>query len=135
MNSREFVFKAKSAMPLGSSSVNLINATYNIVFKPDYIKSYLPFYGTVYNGIGPGGDNGYKFKGKPVEFTITQRKKNYVIYAVIKEDNDVYQISISRKSIGFSKPLNKQQSQEFNFLLRRYIESRIVESPTVRRDL
>ena len=34
MNSREFVFKAKSAMPLGSSSVNLINATYNIVFKP-----------------------------------------------------------------------------------------------------
>jgi hypothetical protein len=100
MNSREFVFKAKSAMPLGSSSVNLINATYNIVFKPDYIKSYLPFYGTVYNGIGPGGDNGYKFKGKPVEFTITKRKKNYIIYAVIKEDNDVYQISISVNPSG-----------------------------------
>jgi hypothetical protein len=100
MNSKKFVFKAKSAMPSGSGSINLVNSTYNIVFQPEYFISYLPFYGTVYNGIGPGGDNGYKFKGKPEEFTITKGKKNYNINAVLKEDNDVYQISLSVNPTG-----------------------------------
>ncbi len=100
MNLKKFVFKAKSAMPLGKSSINLVNTTYNIVFQPDFIKSYLLFFGTVYNGIGPGGDNGYKFKGKPLEFTVTKGKKNYNINAIIKEDNDVYQISLSVNPVG-----------------------------------
>lgn len=95
MNSKKFVFKAKSAMPAAGSSVNLSNTNYNIDFKPDFIKSYLPFFGTVQNGIGPGGDNGYKFKGKPHEFTIKKGKKNYIINVEVKEDNDLYRLSLS----------------------------------------
>ncbi|MEI6059915.1 MAG: DUF4251 domain-containing protein [Bacteroidota bacterium] len=93
--SKQFVFKAKSAMSAGAGSVNLINSTYNIAFQLDFIKSYLPFYGTGYNGLGPGGDTGFKFKGKPESFTVQKGKKNYIVDAEVKADNDVYRISLS----------------------------------------
>ena len=97
VNSKTFVFNASTAIPQGSKPVNL-TAIYNVKFSPDTIVSYMPFYGNANRGVGFGGDTGMKFEGKPEDFIVEKGKKNYKVNAVVKGENDTYQISLS---IGF----------------------------------
>ena len=62
------------------------------------IESEMPFFGKAYSGIGYGGDTGVKFKGKPEEFTVVKKAKNYQIDAVVKGTADNFRISLS---VGF----------------------------------
>jgi hypothetical protein len=95
VNAKTFVFVAKSALPQGYKTVYLNTGEYTVKFQPDYIVSYLPFYGKAYSGVGYGGDNGMKFEGKPEEFNVTKTKKNFQLKAVVKGENDIYTLSIS----------------------------------------
>jgi hypothetical protein len=100
VNSKTFVFVARTALPQGYKTVNLNTSEYNVTFKPEYIVSYMPFYGKAYSGVGYGGDAGLKFEGKPEEFTVTKSKKNYQVNAVVKGQNDVYTISATISFTG-----------------------------------
>jgi len=71
LNAKEFDFVPKTAMPQGYKTVNLTSYSYSIIFKQDFIKSYMPFYGRAYSGVGYGTDEGMKFEGKPDDYTIT----------------------------------------------------------------
>jgi hypothetical protein len=93
LNAKEFVFVARTALPQGYKTVNLNTSEYTVTFKPEYIVSYMPFYGKAYSGVGFGGDNGLKFEGKPEIFTVTKNKKNYQVKAEVKGQNDYYTIS------------------------------------------
>jgi len=95
VNAKSFVFNAKSAMPVGSGTINISSGSYNVKFLPDTIESYLPFYGQAYGGIGYGGDDGLKFAGKPESFTVEQGKKNIKVKAVVKGERDTFTISLS----------------------------------------
>jgi hypothetical protein len=95
INAKTFVFYAKTALPQGYKTVQLNTREYNVNFLPDFIVSYMPFYGRSYSGIGYGNDNGLKFEGKPDGFTVTKGKKNFQVKAVVKGENDVYTISLS----------------------------------------
>lgn len=97
---KEFVFNPRTAMPQGYKTVNLTSGSYNIDFKPEFIKSYMPFYGRAYSGVGYGSDGGMKFEGKPEEFSVTKGKKNYTVLVVVKGDNDTYHISLSVSTSG-----------------------------------
>lgn len=98
VNSKIFVFNARTALPQGYKSVNLNTGTYTVSFDPKLIKSDMPFYGKAYSGIGYGGDGGMKFEGKPEAYTITKGKKNYSISTTVKGTNDTYRLSLS---VGF----------------------------------
>lgn len=98
INARTFVFYAKTALPQGYKTVQLNTREYDVKFLPDFIVSYMPFYGRAYSGVGYGGDNGLKFEGKPEEFTVTKGKKNFQVNAVVIGENDVYTLSLS---VGF----------------------------------
>ena len=90
VDSKEFVFVGKRAFPQGlSTNTNFIE------FKPDFIKSEMPFFGRGYSGIGYGGDSGLKFEGKPLEFTIVKAKKTYELNARVKGESDVFRITLS----------------------------------------
>jgi hypothetical protein len=95
VNAQSFVFNAKTALPQGYKTVQLNTREYNVNFLPDFIVSYMPFYGRAYSSIGYGNDNGLKFEGKPGEFTVTKGKKNFQVKAVVKGENDVYTLSLS----------------------------------------
>ena len=97
VNSKTFVFNASSAIPQGSKPVNL-TAIYYVKFSPDTIESYMPFYGISYSGVSFGGDTGIKFEGKPEDFTVAKGKNSYNVNALVKEQNDTYQILLS---VGF----------------------------------
>jgi hypothetical protein len=95
VNTREFVFVARTALPTGYKTVNLTTTTNYVRFRPDLIESYMPFYGRAYSGVGYGGDAGLKFEGKPEEYTFTKGKKNYQITSTVKGTNDTYMLTLS----------------------------------------
>ena len=95
IDSKEFVFVGKKAFPLGYGNIDLTTNPNYIEFKPDFIRSEMPFFGRGYSCIGYGGYSGLKFEGKPSEFTIVKGKKSYEIKATIKGEQDVFTIFMS----------------------------------------
>lgn len=95
VDSKEFVFSPRSVSPQGGRSITLTDVSYSMEFHPDLIKSYLPFFGRGYAGIGYGGDNGMEFEGKPTVYTVKKNKKAYVIKAEVKGERDSYTIMLS----------------------------------------
>jgi hypothetical protein len=95
INAKVFVFTARTALPQGYKTVNLNTNMYNVSFSPEIINSYLPYYGRAYSGMSYGNDTGLKFEGKPEEFSVTKGKKNFNVKAVVKGENDVFDLSLS----------------------------------------
>ncbi len=126
INSKVFVFVASMAYPQGNKAMNLTTNINFIKFSPELIVSELPFYGRAYN-VAYGGDGGMKFQGKPEEYTVVKRKKDYLIKAVVKGNNDSYQIfltvsfegssslsinSNNRSSISYSGDISAPEKQK-----------------------
>jgi hypothetical protein len=95
VDSKEFVFVGKYAIPSGMKSVNLSSNPNFMKFQPEMIESEMPFFGQAHSSMGYGGDAGLKFKGKPEEFTVTKGKKNIEVKVVVKGESDRYQIYLS----------------------------------------
>ncbi len=98
INSKEFVFVARTALPSGMRSVDLtLNHNY-VKFQPDLIDSYMPFFGTAYSGVGYGSDTGLQFKGKPGLFTVEKNKKAFQVEVEVRGLTDNFRLSLS---VGF----------------------------------
>ncbi len=94
VNSKDFVFVAKYALPMGASQVDLQTNPNYVKFNPEMMDGYMPFFGTATSGIGYS-DPTIKFKDKPEEFNIEKKKKNFQADAKVKGENDIYRISLS----------------------------------------
>lgn len=95
INSKDFVFIARFAMPMGSSQVDLTSNPNYVRFNPEMMDGYMPFFGTATSGIGLSGDNTIKFREKPENFKIEKMKKSFLIEAKVKGENDIYRLSLS----------------------------------------
>ena len=106
VNSREFVFSARTAMAQGGRSIDLSSNPGSVKFLPDLIKSDMPYFGRVTGFISYGGDGemktvypsgipSKKFEGIPEGYTVTAEKKGYQVNAVVKGENDIYRLSLS----------------------------------------
>ncbi|MBC7846109.1 MAG: DUF4251 domain-containing protein [Flavobacterium sp.] len=93
--SKEFVFYPQSVSPQGARTINITDVSYTMELHPDLIKSYLPFFGRAYSGVGYGGDNGMKFEGKPTVYTVEKTKKSYLIKVEVRGERDSYNIMLS----------------------------------------
>ena len=95
IESKTFVFIAETALPMGTRSINLRNDNYSVIFQPDMIESFIPFFGRAYSGAGFGNDNGLMFKEKPKSFDVKKTNKNYQIDVVVNKNNNNYQMSLT----------------------------------------
>lgn len=103
VNSKEFLFTARTAMPQGGRSVDLTTNPGSVQFHPDMIKSDMPYFGRVTGSAAYGGrDGGMKFEGKPEGYTVTAKKNGYQVNAEVKGENDTYRLSLSVSSEGSS---------------------------------
>jgi len=94
VNSKDFVFVAKYALPMGASQVDLQTNPNYVKFNPEMMDGYMPFFGTANSGIGYT-DPTIKFKDKPETFNIEKKKKNFLAEAKVKGENDFYRLSLS----------------------------------------
>ena len=95
VNSKDFVFIAKYALPMGTKQVDLRSNPNYVRFSSDLMDGYMPFFGTATSGIGLSGDNTIKFKDKPETFNVEKKKKNFQIDTKVKGERDIYRVSIS----------------------------------------
>ena len=102
INTKNFVFKGRWALPMGTKQVDLSSNPNYVKFNPDLMDGYMPFFGTATSGIGFNADPTIKFKDKPESFNIEKKKKNFQIDAKVKGENDVYRISLSVSFEGSS---------------------------------
>lgn len=100
VDSKEFVFYPSSVTPQGGRNITLSDVSYAMEFHPDLIKSYLPFFGRAYSGVGYGGENGMEFDGKPTVFTIEKTKKASIIKVNVRGQHDSFSIMLSVYSEG-----------------------------------
>ncbi len=95
IDAKEFEFVAQN---LNSQMFRFVDLTTNpnfIKFKPDFIKSEMPFFGRGFSGLGYGSsDTGLKFEGKPEKFTVEKSKKGYVIDVKVKGEQDFFDLSL-----------------------------------------
>jgi hypothetical protein len=91
--SKQFVFVATRALPMGGSSIFLTQNSNYLKFAPISIDSYMPFFGNVYSP-DYNVDPGVKFEGKPQEFMIKklEKDKGYDIRAKVSIPKDTYDI-------------------------------------------
>nr|WP_314895631.1 DUF4251 domain-containing protein [uncultured Flavobacterium sp.] len=95
VDSKEFVFIGKTALPQGFRTMDLTTNPNYVQFQPNKIKSEMPFFGTAYSGVAYGRDGGLNFEGSPQEFTVEKRKKAYQIETVVKGETDVFTLFLS----------------------------------------
>lgn len=100
MNSKEFLFEGRFALPTGSRQVNLASNPNFMKFQPDMIVSEMPYFGTAYSPTGYGNDTGVRFKAKPDKFEVTKGKKGWDIEAVVNDQIDNYKIYLSVSPSG-----------------------------------
>ena len=89
VESKEFVFSAIRVIPQIGSTL-ILTAEFDVEFYPDLIKSFLPFIGRGFSGIGYNGDEGMKFEGKPIMYQVEKTKKGYTIKAEVRGKTDYY---------------------------------------------
>ncbi|HEY6144535.1 MAG TPA: DUF4251 domain-containing protein [Flavobacterium sp.] len=94
VDSKEFVFIARSVLPQGGRMINLTDY-YAVEYRLEIIKSELPFFGVGYSGVGYGGENGMQFEGEPKYFNIEKTKDAYSIKSEVKTDHDTYSLFLS----------------------------------------
>jgi len=102
VNSKQFQFVARQALPMGGKSVDLTTNPNFTKFYPDSIQADMPFFGRAYS-VPYGGSGGIKFDGKPKKFTITPQKrgKGYLIKATVNDTSDSYSLTLSVSNDGY----------------------------------
>jgi hypothetical protein len=103
IDSKEFIFIGRTAIGQGFRSIDLTTNSNYVEFKPDKIKSEMPFFGRAYSSVAYSSkDGGLNFEGIPKEFTIEKGKKDYQIITAVKGDTDVYTLFLSVSFEGSS---------------------------------
>ena len=96
IDTKEFEFVAQN---LNSQTFRFVDLTTNpnfIKFKPDFIKSDMPYFGRGFSGLAYGGsDAGLKFEGKPETFTVKKEKKGYIIDVAVRGQQDYFNMTLS----------------------------------------
>ena len=101
LNSKNFVFVGGMAYPQGGRSINLTTRPNFVKYGTELIECDMPFFGRVYSGGGYGGsDAGLNFSGKPDEFTITAKKKGFLVVVAVKGLGDSYKLTMDAGNDG-----------------------------------
>lgn len=103
IKTKHFTFVASRAFPMGGSSIDLTTNSNYIKFSPDYIESYMPFFGRAYSA-DYSVDPGLKFEGNPKVFSINKLKKNrgYNVVVKVSLPRDSYDLSLDVSLTGNS---------------------------------
>jgi len=94
VDSKTFVFVARTALPSGGRAINLTTNPNYVNFYPELIDGNMPFFGRYFAGGGYGDTPGLTFKEKPEVFSVVKKKKNFQINAKVKGESDRYQLSL-----------------------------------------
>ena len=101
LESREYMFNATHAMPMGGGSIYL-NYSYDVEIKGDTVTSYLPFYGEAYRLDYGGRDAAFDFTEPVEEYTFRKEKNGYKVEFDIDKGMDRINYNFHISELGYA---------------------------------
>ena len=101
LESREYLFNATHAMPMGGGSIYL-NYSYDVEIKNDTVTSYLPFYGEAYRLEYGGRDAAFDFTEPAEEYTFEKEKNGYKVEFDINKGMDRLNYNFHISELGYA---------------------------------
>ena len=98
VESKNFVFKARSANPMGARSVNL-TTDYDVHIQNDSVYCYLPYYGRAYTAAY-GGESPMNFQLPLTDYSSEKTKKGYNVKFTVKNGTDRINFSFQIMETG-----------------------------------
>ena len=121
INSKTFVFKARTAIPMGGRTVNL-TTDYDVRVENDSVFSYMPYYGRAYTAAY-GGESPMNFEAPILDYSSEKTKKGYQVKLVAKNKNDRIEFSFQIMETGsttlVANSTNRQSISYYGMLVKK----------------
>lgn len=116
VNSKQFVFKAQTVLPMAGKS-RFLTTDYDVKVLGDSLVSYLPYFGRAYN-VTYGDRGGIDFTSTQFDYKVKPRKKggwDVSIETNDVKDNQRFNFSISEDGYAYLQVIsNNRQPISFN---------------------
>lgn len=116
VNSKQFVFKAQTVLPMAGTS-RFLTTDYDVKVLGDSLVSYLPYFGRAYN-VTYGDRGGIDFTSTQFDYKVKPRKKggwDVSIETNDVKDNQRLNFSISEDGYAYLQVIsNNRQPISFN---------------------
>lgn len=117
VESKNYVFQAQTAQPLGGRAIQL-TSEYDLRVLGDSVVAFLPYFGRAFSAPADLAGGGINFTSTNFGYTTTQRRRGGWIISIKPQDaNDVRELTLSISSSGMSTLQvisNNRQSISFN---------------------
>lgn len=117
VNSKDFVFKAQFALPMGGSSFQL-TSEYDVKVVKDTLICFLPYFGRAYSAPMNPSEGGIKFTSKDFEYTAKNRKRGgWDIVVKPRDVQNIQQLTFYISESGYGSVQvtdNNRQPISFN---------------------
>ena len=116
IDDRDFVFRANSALPAGSRTIQL-TSEYTFVVKKDTIDSFLPYFGRAYTAPIGSRRGGIEFISTDFKYNENKKRNgSYEIEIIPNDVSDVQRIFIVLTKNGYgSLNVTSQNRQAITF--------------------
>jgi hypothetical protein len=116
IQSKNFVFVAQYALPLGGRSINL-TSRYDVRLSKDTVVSDLPFYGRAFVAPMDPSEGGIRFTSTQFDYNVSEKKKGgWDITVLPKDTKDVRQMFLSVSENGYaSLQVTSNNRQSINY--------------------
>jgi hypothetical protein len=115
--SKNFVFKAQSALPLGGRSIQL-TSDYDLRVSKDTLVSYLPYFGRAFVAPVNPSEGGIRFTSTSFDYRVKERRKGgWEITLLPKDVREVRQLFLNVSKGGYASlqvSSNNRQPITFN---------------------
>lgn len=103
IETKNFVFKAQSALPTSMSMRQLNGDNYDLRLFGDSLVSYLPYFGRSYTAPSPGSPGGYNFTSRKFDYTAKNKKKGgWDVVIKPKDVNDIREFNLTVSENGYA---------------------------------
>ncbi len=99
VESKNFIFKARTANPMGGRTVNL-TTEYGVKVMADSVYSYMPYFGRAYNAAYGSMDSPMTFETPIVDYSSEETKKGYRVKFTAKIATDRIDFSFQIMETG-----------------------------------
>lgn len=117
IESKNYVFQAQTAQPLGGRAIQL-TSEYDLRVLGDSVVAFLPYFGRAFSAPADLAGSGINFTSTNFGYTTTQRRRGGWIISIKPQDaNDIRELTLSISSSGMSTLQvisNNRQSISFN---------------------
>lgn len=100
INSKNYTFSARTALPLGGPSIPLSSGYYTLKITGDSVIAYLPYYGRSYTAPINPNEGGIKFVSTRFDYAASPKEKG--MWNIKIDTQDTPQNSVLTLSVGES---------------------------------